>query len=66
MKPAMASCDRALALVNQELGRFLLGRAADLADHDYRLGGVVGEEQLQNLDEVGALTGSPPMPTALV
>src|SRR3546814_3211539 len=28
---------------------------ADLADHDDRLGGFVGEEKLQHIDEVGAV-----------
>lgn len=45
----------ALGLVFDELGRILLGRAADLADHDDRLGGLVLEEQFQHLDEFGAL-----------
>ena len=33
----------------------LLRRPADLADHDDRLGLLVGEEHLQDLDEIGAL-----------
>src|ERR1700741_283007 len=31
------------------------GRAADLADHDDRLCRVVGQEQLQHVDEIGAV-----------
>src|SRR3546814_17847750 len=42
-------------LVLQELGGLFFGRAADLADHDDRLGGFVGEEKLQHIDEVGAV-----------
>src|SRR3546814_2839908 len=38
-------------LVLQELGGLFFGRAADLADHDDRLGGFVGEEKLQHIDE---------------
>ncbi|KIU01738.1 hypothetical protein QU38_00075, partial [Staphylococcus aureus] len=47
----------ALGLVDRELGGFLFGRAADFADHDHRLGLVVGEEQLEHVDEVGAVDG---------
>jgi hypothetical protein len=39
----------------EEFGGFLLGRAADLADHDDALRLLVGEEQLEGVDEVGAL-----------
>ena len=39
----------------EEFGRLFLGRAADLADHDDRLGFGVGEEHLQHVDELGAL-----------
>ncbi len=42
-------------LVADELGGVFLGRAADFADHDDRLGGVVGQEHLQHVDELGAL-----------
>src|SRR3546814_1470852 len=42
-------------LVLQELGGLFFGRAADLADHDDRLGGFVGEEKLQHIDDVGAV-----------
>src|SRR3546814_16769862 len=42
-------------LVLQELGGLFFGRAADLADHDDRLGGFVGEEKLQPIEEVGAV-----------
>ena len=45
----------ALRLVLQELRRVLLGLAADLADHDDRLGLVVGEEQFERVDEIHAL-----------
>ena len=45
----------ALGLVAQELGGVFLGRAADLADHDDRLGLGVGQEHLQHVDEFGAL-----------
>ncbi len=48
--------DRLLHLVaREELGGVLLGAAADLADHDDRLGLGVGQEHLQHVDEVGAL-----------
>src|SRR6185312_2189920 len=40
-----------------ELRRLLLGRAADLADHDDRLGLVVLEEELEAIDEIGAVDG---------
>jgi hypothetical protein len=40
---------------SDELRRVLFGRAADLADHDDRLGGFVGQEQLEHVDELGAL-----------
>ena len=39
----------------EELGRLLLGIAADLADHDDGLGLRVGQEHLQAVDEVGAV-----------
>ena len=42
------------------------GGAADLPDHDDRLGFPVGQEHLEDGDESVPLTGSPPMPTALV
>src|SRR5690606_39968104 len=38
-----------------ELGRFLFGTAADLADQDDALGLRVVLEQLQRVDEVGAI-----------
>src|SRR5690606_31783746 len=44
-----------LRLVGQELRRVLLGRAADLADHDDRLRLVVAQEELERVDELGAL-----------
>src|ERR1700722_17016165 len=41
--------------VLQELRGVLFRRAADLADHDDRLGRFVGEKHFQHFDEVGAL-----------
>src|SRR5262245_32315137 len=41
----------------QEVGGLLLGRAADLADHDDRAGLGVCQEELQDVDELGALDG---------
>src|SRR5690606_40794588 len=38
-----------LRLVDEELRRILLGRTADLADHDDRLGGLVGQEHLEHV-----------------
>src|SRR5829696_9311983 len=46
-----------LRLVGDELRRVLLGRAADLADHDDRLRPLVREEHLEHLDELGAFDG---------
>src|SRR5690606_10187640 len=40
----------ALRLVLEELRRLLLGRAADLADHDDRFGFVIGKEPFQHVD----------------
>jgi hypothetical protein len=37
------------------MGGVFLGRAADLADHHDRLRGLVGQEHLQHIDELGAL-----------
>src|ERR1700742_4302479 len=45
----------ALGLVLEELRRILLGRAADLADHDDRGGLLIGQEHFQHVDEFGAL-----------
>ena len=45
----------ALGFVLEELRGVLLRRAADLADHDDRLGRLVGEKHLQHVDELGAL-----------
>src|SRR5579884_1371785 len=39
----------------EKLGRLLLAAAADLADHDDRLGLVVGEEHLQDVDKARAV-----------
>src|SRR5262249_8497641 len=41
-------------LILVDFGGTLLGRAADLADHDDGLGPVVAEEHGQHVDEVGA------------
>src|SRR3954468_20194580 len=43
-----------LGLVLEKLRSIFLRRAADLADHHDRLGRLVGEEQLQSLDEIHA------------
>src|SRR5690348_11546911 len=45
----------ALRVVGEKLRRVLLGAAADLADHDDRLGFVIGQEHLEDVDELGAL-----------
>src|SRR5262245_8080033 len=44
-----------VAGLDEELGAVFLGAAADFADHDDRLGGVVGEEQRQRIDEIRAV-----------
>ncbi|ENN89595.1 hypothetical protein RHSP_59733 [Rhizobium freirei PRF 81] len=44
-----------LGFVLEELCRVFFGRTADLADHDDRLGFVVGKEHFQDVDEFGAL-----------
>ena len=41
--------------VDQELRRFFFCAAADFTDHDDRLGGIIGEEQLESINEVGAV-----------
>src|SRR3984893_12869710 len=41
--------------VGEKLRGILFRRSADLADHDDRLGRLVGQEHLQNLNEFGAL-----------
>src|SRR5216684_4378326 len=41
----------------EELRRLFLGRAADLADHDDRLGLLVLEEEFEAVDEIGAVDG---------
>src|SRR3546814_5326404 len=46
-----------LRFVDQELRRLFLGVAADFADHDDRLGRLVGKEQFEHVDEVGAVDG---------
>src|SRR5215217_4128014 len=45
----------ALGLVDEELRGVFFPRAADLADHHDRLGGLVGEQHLQHIDELCAL-----------
>src|SRR4051795_1020819 len=45
----------ALGLIDDELGGIFLSRATDLPDHDDRLGGLVGQEHFQHLDELGSL-----------
>ena len=56
VRPAMKPTDRllaaALGFVLEEFGRVLLRCAADLADHDDRLGRLVGEKHLQHVDEI--------------
>jgi hypothetical protein len=49
-------------VLGDELGRFFLGAAADLADHDDAFGLRVVLEPAQRVDEVGAVDRSPPMP----
>jgi hypothetical protein len=66
MKPTIGFLRPASRFVGEELRGFFLGRAADLADHDDRLGRVVGEEQSSTSMKLVPLTGSPPMPTAVV
>src|SRR5580704_8787684 len=44
----------ALGLVLEKLRGVLFRRAADLADHDDRLGRLIGHEHFQHFDEVGA------------
>ena len=44
-------------------GRFFFRATADLTDHDDRFGLRIFLEQLQDIDEVRARIGSPPMPT---
>src|SRR6516165_3052698 len=39
----------------QKIGAVLLGAAADFADHDDRLGLVIGEKHLEDLDEICAV-----------
>ena len=54
MKPTMGfRPPRGLMAV--ESGGFSSDESADLADHDDRLGGLVGQKHLQHLDELGAL-----------
>jgi hypothetical protein len=55
-----------LGFVDQELRGLFFRVATDFTDHDDRLGFVVGQEQFQHVDEVGAVDRSPPMPTAVV
>ncbi len=55
MKPAIGFLRPRLASSIRNCAACFLGVAADLADHDDRLGRVVGEEQLEHVDEVGAV-----------
>ena len=55
MKPTTGFLRPRLASSLQELRGVFLGGAADLADHDDRLGRLVGEEHFQHVDELGAL-----------
>ena len=41
--------------IDQELRCVLFRAATDFADHDDRFGFIVGEEQLEHVDEVGAV-----------
>src|SRR5215469_5691799 len=45
----------AFGFIGEELSRVLLRRASDLADHYNCLGGLVGQEHRQHIDELGAL-----------
>src|SRR5262249_48166507 len=44
----------ALGFQFQEIGRRFFRRAADLADHDHRLRLGIAEEQLEDIDDLGA------------
>jgi hypothetical protein len=55
--------DRLRHVLGDVLGRLLLGVAADLADSTISSVSLVGLEQLEDVDEARAGTGSPPMPT---
>ena len=55
MKPAVGFHAALLRLVLEELRGVFFGRAADLADHDDRLGLGVGEEHFEHVDVLGAL-----------
>eukprot|EP00053_Salpingoeca_punica_P004421 m.49049 g.49049 ORF g.49049 m.49049 type:complete len:346 (-) comp12788_c0_seq1:3-1040(-) len=48
---------RARVVLLEVLGRLLLGRAANLADHDDALGGRILEEDGEAVNEVGAVEG---------
>ena len=61
--PAMNAATGFFMCAFTKRGGLLLGGAADLADHQDGLGLRVALEQLQAVDEVVPLTGSPPMPT---
>ena len=49
-----------------ERGGFLLGRAADLADHDDRFGVGVRREERSASMKLVPISGSPPMPMQVV
>jgi hypothetical protein len=63
MKPATASSGRASSRRLEELRGFLLGRAADLADHDDRLVSSSARNHSSTSICSVPLIGSPPMPT---
>src|SRR5207248_9213618 len=48
-----------LAVLDEVRG-FFLGGAADLADHDDRLGLLILEEKPEHIDEIGAVDGMAP------
>src|SRR6202035_5285636 len=52
VRPAMKPT---IGFLLQKRRSVLFRRAADLADHDQRLGRLVGEKHFQHFDEVGAL-----------
>src|SRR5262249_57226396 len=47
----------AFGFVEQDWGGISLAGAADLPDHDDRFSRLVGEQHLENLDELGAFHG---------
>jgi hypothetical protein len=64
LEPGDVADDRGVRdVVPDPLARLLLLGAADLADEGDRLGVGVGGEGLDDVEELGADDGSPPMPT---